>query len=94
MRGGFPDSLLAPSDVASLHWRTDFIRIYLERDIPQLGPRIAADTLRQFWTMLANRQASLLNQAEVARALGVEGKIVAAYLDLMVDLLLVRRLPP
>ncbi len=94
LRGGFPDSLLAPSDAASLRWRTDFIRTYLERDIPQLGPRIAAETLRRFWTMLAHRQASLLNQAEVARALGVDGKTVAAYLDLMVDLLLVRRLPP
>ena len=94
LRGGFPDSLLAASDAASLRWRSDFIRTYLERDIPQLGPRIAAETLRRFWTMLAHRQASLLNQAEVARALGVDGKTVAAYLDLMVDLLLVRRLPP
>ena len=53
-----------------------------------------AETLRQLWTMLAHRQASLLSQAEVARALGVDGKTVVAYLDLMVDLLLVRRLPP
>ncbi|MCX7060033.1 MAG: ATP-binding protein [Gammaproteobacteria bacterium] len=94
LRGGLPESLLAPSDALSLRVRTDVIRNYLERDIPQLGPRIAAETLRRFWTMLAHRQASLLNQAEVARALGVDGKTVAAYLDLMVDLLLVRRLPP
>ncbi|MDP3294953.1 MAG: ATP-binding protein [Nevskia sp.] len=94
LRGGFPESLLATSDAASLRWRSAFIRSYLERDIPQLGPRIAAETLRRFWTMLAHRQASLLNQAELARALGVDGKTIASYLDLMVDLLLVRRLPP
>ena len=54
LRGGFPDSLLAASDAASLRWRMDFIRTYLERDIPQLGPRIPAETLRRFWTMLAH----------------------------------------
>jgi predicted AAA+ superfamily ATPase len=94
LRGGFPDSLLAPSDAASLRWRTDFIRTYLERDIPQLGPRIPAETLRRFWTMLAHQQGGLLNAASLARALAVDGKTVASYLDLLVDLLLVRRLPP
>ena len=94
LRGGFPDSLRAASDSASLRWRSDFIRNCLERDIPQLGRRLPAETLRRFWTMLAHRQASLLNQAEVARALGVDGKTVTAWLDLMVGLLLVRRLPP
>lgn len=94
LRGGFPDSLLAPSDAASLRWRRDFIRTYLERDIPQLGPRIPAETLRRFWTMLAHQQGGLLNAADLARALAVDGKTVARYLDLLVDLLLVRRLPP
>lgn len=94
VRGGFPDSLLAANDQASLRWRLDFIRTYLERDIPALGPRIAAETLRRFWTMLAHRQSGLLNAAELARALGIDGKTVASYLDLMVDLLLVRRLEP
>jgi uncharacterized protein len=56
LRGGFPESLLAASDTASVRWRTDFIRTYLERDIPQLGPRIPADTLRRLWTMLAHQQ--------------------------------------
>lgn len=93
-RGGFPDSFLAPSDRASLRWRQDFIRTYLERDIPLLGPRIPAETLRRFWTMLAHRQGGLLNAAELSRALGVDGKTVATYLDLLVDLLLVRRLEP
>lgn len=94
LRGGFPESLLAASDAASLRWRSDFLRTYLERDIPQLGPRIPAETLRRLWTMLAHQQGSLLNAAALARALAVDGKTVASYLDLLVDLLLVRRLSP
>ena len=94
VRGGFPDSFLAPSDRASQRWRQDFIRTYLERDIPLLGPRIPAETLRRFWTMLAHHQSGLLNAADFARALGVDGKTIASYLDLLVDLLLVRRLEP
>lgn len=94
LRGGFPESLLADSDAASLRWRTDFIRTYLERDVPQLGPRIPAETLRRLWTMLAHQQGGLLNAAALARALAVDGKTVASYLDLLVDLLLVRRLTP
>jgi predicted AAA+ superfamily ATPase len=94
LRGGFPESLLAASDGQSLRWRMDFIRTYLERDIPQLGPRIPAETLRRLWTMLAHQQGGLLNAAVLARALAVDGKTVASYLDLLVDLLLVRRLAP
>ncbi len=94
IRGGFPRSLLARSDAASANWREAFITTYLERDIPQLGPRIPATTLRRFWTMLAHRQGALLNAADLARALAVDGKTVAKYLDLMVDLLMVRRLQP
>lgn len=94
LRGGFPESLLADTDAASLRWRMDFIRTYLERDIPQLGPRIPAETLRRLWTMLAHQQGGLLNAAMLARALAVDGKTVTAYLDLLVDLLLVRRLAP
>lgn len=94
LRGGFPDSLLAASDAASLRWRRDFIRTYLERDIPQLGPRIPEETLRRLWTMLAHQQSGLLNAAALARSLAVDGKTVASYLDLLVDLLLVRRLKP
>ncbi|TAK54586.1 MAG: ATP-binding protein [Gammaproteobacteria bacterium] len=94
LRGGFPESLLANSDAASLRWRVDFIRTYLERDIPQLGPRIPAETLRRLWTMLAHSQGDLLNAAALARALAVDGKTVASYLDLLVDLLLLRRLAP
>lgn len=94
LRGGFPDSLLAPSDAASLRWREDFLRSYLERDIPALGPRIPAATLRRFWTMLAHAQGGLLNAAALAEGLGVSGQTVGRYLDLLVDLMLVRRLMP
>jgi predicted AAA+ superfamily ATPase len=93
VRGGFPDSLLAKKDAASLKWREAFIRTYLERDVPQFGPRLPAETLRRFWTMLAHGQAQQLNAARLASGLGVSGQTVARYLDLLVDLLLVRRLP-
>ncbi|PJG45137.1 ATPase (plasmid) [Sphingobium sp. LB126] len=94
IRGGFPDSYLAGSDRSSQRWRQDFIRTYLERDIPAIGPRIPAETLRRFWTMLAHHQSGLLNASEFARSLGVTSQTVANYLDLLVDLLLVRRLAP
>jgi len=93
VRGGFPRSFLAENDVLSMEWRRDFIRTYLERDIPQFGLRIPAETLRRFWTMLAHNQSQILNAATLASGLGVDGKTVASYLDLLVDLLLVRRLP-
>lgn len=94
VRGGFPESLLAASDVQSIRWRRDFIRTYLERDIPQLGPRIPAQTLERFWTMLAHNQGGVLNASQLARNLEVSSVTVNRYLDLMVDLLLVRRLQP
>ena len=94
MRGGFPDSFLASSNARSLSWRENFIRTYLERDVTQLGPRIPAETLRRLWVMLAHTQGGLLNAASLARGLGVDGKTIAKYLDLMVDLLLLRRLMP
>lgn len=94
VRGGFPESLLAANATWSLRWRQDFIRTYLERDIPQFGPRIATDILRRFWGMLAHQQGGLLNTAQFARSLGVDVKTAGSYLDLLVDLLLVRRLPP
>lgn len=94
LRGGFPGSYLADSDEESFEWRAEFIRTYLERDVPQLGPRIPAETLRRLWTMLAHQQGGLLNLAAMGRSLAVDGKTVASYLDLLVDLLLVRRLSP
>ncbi len=94
VRGGFPDSYLAKDDRASLNWREDFIRTYLERDIPAFGLRIPAEALRRFWTMLAHNQGGLLNAAKLAGNLGVSGQTIGRYLDLLVDLMLVRRLPP
>jgi len=93
-RGGFPDSFLQQNDEDSLEWRQNFISTYLERDIPQLGPRIPAETLRRFWTMLAHNQGQTFNAASFARGLDVKGVTTSRYLDLMVDLLLVRRLQP
>jgi len=93
-RGGFPDSFLAPDEAASFGWRTFFIQTYLERDVPALGPRIPAETLRRYWQMLAHNQGQMLNAAQLATNLGVSGQTVARYLDIMVDLLLVRRLQP
>lgn len=92
LRGGFPDSYTAGSDSKSMNWRKSFIRSYLERDIPQFGPRIPAETLRRFWTMLAHVQGGLLNSAALARGLAVDNKTITRYLDLLVDLLLLRRL--
>jgi predicted AAA+ superfamily ATPase len=94
VRGGFPESLLAASDKNSIGWRKDFIKTYLERDIPQLGPRIPAETLERFWTMLAHHQGSVMNAANLARSLDLSGVTIARYLDLMADLLLVRKLKP
>lgn len=94
LRGGFPDAYLAKSDAASMRWRAQFITTYLERDIPLLGPRIPAQTLRRLWTMLAYEQAQMLNAARLASSMGVSGQTIARYIDLLCDLLLVRRLQP
>lgn len=93
-RGGFPESFLARDDRESFQWRTQFIQTYLERDVPALGPRIPAQTLYRFWQMLAHNQGQLLNAAQLAQGLGISGQTVMRYLDIMVDLLLVRRLEP
>lgn len=94
VRGGFPDSYLAGSDADSLEWRKDMIRTYLERDVPAFGPRIPAETLRRLWTMLAHSQGGLFNASRLASGLGVKGQTVSRYVDLLVDLLLVRALKP
>lgn len=92
LRGGFPDAFVRADN--DLSWRLDFIRTYLERDIPALGMRIPAETLQRFWTMLAHNQGQLFNAAQIAGSLGISGQSAARYLDLMVDLMLVRRLRP
>jgi len=94
VRGGFPNSLLAVNDESSLLWRKNFIRTYVERDIPQLGFNISSENLRRFWTMLCHHQGYQMNSAELSRSLGINVKTVDAYLDLLVDLMLVRKLQP
>ena len=92
LRGGFPDSYL--DHASSLQWRQDFIRTYLERDIPMFGSRIPAETLRRFWTMLGHNQGQLFNASQMGGNLSASGQSITRYLDLMVDLMLVRRLQP
>ena len=93
IRGGFPMSWLAKTDADSMTWREVFISTYLEKDIPALGPRIPATTLRRLWTMLAHHQGELLDLSKLAAALAISGQTVSRYIDLLCDLMLVRRLP-
>ena len=94
LRGGFPDSYLAGDDPESLDIRKDFIRTYLERDVSLFGPRIPATTLERLWMMIAHRQGAPLNTSELSSALEVSARSVTRYIDLLCDLLLIRRLPP
>ncbi|HEY3490316.1 MAG TPA: ATP-binding protein [Candidatus Deferrimicrobiaceae bacterium] len=94
LRGGFPKSFLAPGNPASAEWRRGFVRTFLERDIPQLGIRIPAATLRRFWSMLAHCHGQLWNGAEFARSFGVGEHTVRRYLDLLTATYVIRQLPP
>ena len=94
LRGGFPESVTATSERTSLAWRRDFLRSYLERDVPMFAPRLPTAAVERLWEMLAHGQGSLLNQARLASSLGVSSPAVGRYIDLLVDLLLVRRLRP
>lgn len=94
LRGGFPRSFLAASDAASARWRADFIRTFLEQDLPQLGIRTAAETLRRFWTMVAHFHGQVWNGAELARALGASEPTARSYLDLLCGTYMARRLRP
>ena len=94
VRGGYPDSLLAPSNATSFKIRQHFIRSYLERDVAAFGPRLPADALERLWTMLAHNQGGILNASRLASALGTSYQTVTRYIDVLAGLLLVRRLPP
>ena len=93
-RGGFPKSYLAPDDAASALWRENFTRTFLERDIPQLGITIPAETLRRFWRMIAHYHGCVWNAAEFARALGTSERTARRYLDILQGAYLVRVLTP
>ena len=94
LRGGFPRSFLAPGEAESFEWRRSFLQTFLERDLPQLGIRTPAETLRRFWSMLAHYHAQTWNGAEIARAFGLGESSVRRYLDLLTDALVLRQLPP
>jgi len=94
LRGGFPPSFLAPDDSASMAWRDDFIRTFLERDIPQLGISIPAETLRRFWTMIAHYHGQVWNGAQLARSLGTSENTARRYLDILAGAYMIRVLPP
>ena len=94
VRGGFPRSFLAHDDSASLTWRENFIRTFLERDIPQLGITIPSETLRRFWTMIAHYHGQVWNAAQLAKSLGTSENTSRRYLDIMAGAYMVRVLPP
>lgn len=94
VRGGFPRSFLAPSDEESAEWRREFVRTFLERDLPQLGSQVPAVTVRRFWTMLAHVHGERWNASEFARSFGVSDSTVRRYLNLLTQTFVVRQLPP
>jgi predicted AAA+ superfamily ATPase len=94
MRGGFPRSFLADSDAASSLWRREFVRTFIERDLPQLGIGVAAETMRRFWTMLAHTHGQTLNASALGRSLAVSDATVRRYLDTLTSALVVRQLRP
>ncbi len=94
VRGGFPRSFLAPDDADGMAWRRDFIRTFLERDIPQLGFSIPAEALRRFWTMVAHFHGNVWNASEFGRSLGASDRTARRYLDLLSGARVVRVLPP
>jgi uncharacterized protein len=94
LRGGFPDSLTAADDEASYIWRQNFLRSYLERDVPMFAPRMPSSAIGRLWAMLANAQGTTLNAARFAQGLGVSAPTTNRYIDLLADLMLVRRLAP
>ena len=93
LRGGFPESFLSESDEASLHWRQQFIRTFLTRDIPQLGITIPSEQLRRFWLMVAHYHGQLWNASEIAGSLGVNYKTAQHYLDILTGSFMIRSLP-
>jgi len=93
-RGGFPRAYLAHNDVATRQWHEDFIRTFLEQDIPQLGIRIPARTLRRFWTMIAHYHGQILQVSELARSLGASEPTARRYIDILCGTYVVRQLPP
>jgi predicted AAA+ superfamily ATPase len=93
-RGGFPRAYLARSEADSVRWRQDFVRTYLEKDLPQLGVATAGPTMRRFWEMLAHVHGNVLNSSELGRAFGVADTTVRRYLETLEATFMVRTLRP
>lgn len=94
LRGGYPLSYLAKNDQESNEWRRQYIRTFLEQDIPNLGIRIPPANLRRFWMMLAHYHGNIFNAEELSRSLGINGKSIRNYLDILVDTFMIRQLQP
>lgn len=94
IRGGYPRSLLALDDEDSFQWREDYIRTFLERDIPQLGFQIPAVTMSRLWQMLAHSHGQILNTSKLAGSMGVSSHTVRKYIDLLQQTFMLRVLPP
>ena len=94
LRGGYPRSLLASRPQASFDWRLDFIRTFLERDIPALGLRLPGELLRRFWTMCAHVNGQTVNYSKIGESLGVSHNTIRSYLDVLCQTYMIRMLPP
>ena len=94
LRGGYPDSVLKDDEAESLNWRENFIRTFLERDIPQFGLKLMSTTMRRFWTMLAHNQGQLLNTSKLGASLGVSHVTIRRYIDILESTFMVRTLQP
>jgi len=93
-RGGFPESLLSRSNQSSTTWRENFIRTYLERDIPQLGLNISAKTLKRLWTMLVHSHGQVLNSSRLGESIGVSHTTIRSYLDILSETFMLRLMQP
>ena len=94
LRGGFPRSYLAQDDQSSVAWRKEFIRTYLEQDIPQLGIQVITSNLRRFWMTLAHYHGNIFNASEIGRALNISHTTTKSYLDILSNTFMLRQLQP
>lgn len=94
IRGGFPGSYLAHSSNISWEWRKSYISTFLERDIPNLGIQVPAQTLRRFWMMLAHYHGNIFNASEIGKSLGIAHTTARHYLDILTGTFMIRELPP
>ena len=94
LRGGMPRAFLARSDAQSFAWLADYVKTFLERDVPSFGLRVAPAALRRFWMMLAHVHGQTLNLSELGRSLDVTDKTIRHYVDVLTQSFMVRELQP